>query len=212
MAYNSAKFKKEDLRVIKTRRHLLGALQDLLNVKNFTKLSVQDICEQALVSRAAFYTHYSDKYALLKDLLIDTGQEFLDSIRACGENEKQQEKIIGDYIYNHRKSIMNLMSESDAELLNIMSDFLIHFIGCIVTGNALSNSIEEVEKSIKILKNDKDDLLRASMYTFCAGGILGVLLSYAAKKFPPDSKKAAVYVYKIIKLLIFSNDIVKIVL
>jgi len=206
MPYNLKKFENEDLRIVKTKINLLTALRTLLYKNNFTKITVNDICKEALVSRAAFYTHYGNKYALLKESLIDTGQEFLDNIHTCGEDEKQIEMIIGNYIYDYRKLIMNLMSESDSELLNIMSDFLIHFIGCIVTGDKLGN-IEKIEKSIKKIKNNKANLIHTSLYTFCAGGILGALLAYSAKRFPPDSKKVAVYIYKLIRLLVYNDDI-----
>jgi len=210
MSYNLEKYKNEDLRIVKTKIHLLNALRTLLYKDNFTKITVQDICGEALVSRAAFYTHYVDKYALLKDSLLETGQEFLDSIRSCGNDDKQKETVIGNFIYDYRKTIMNLMSESDSELLNIMSDFLIHFIGCAVTGDKLG-TVEEIEKSIKNAKNNRDSLLQTSIYTFCAGGILGALLSYSQKKFPPDSKEGAVYIYKLIRLLVYNNDIVKMI-
>ena len=210
MPYNLDKYRKEDLRIVKTKINLLNALNTLLYAKNFTKITVNDICKEALVSRAAFYTHYCDKYALLKDSLLDTGQNFLDDIHKCCGDGKQIETTVGNYIYGNGKLIMNLMSESDSELLNIMSDFLIHLIGCIVTGDKLGN-VEEIEKSIKNAKNNKDSLLHTSLYTFCAGGILGILLSYAHKRFPPDSKEVAVYIYKLIRLIVYNDDIANLI-
>jgi len=205
-----AKYVKKDLRVIKTKKYLLKAFQSLLYKKSFDKITVNDICEKALVSRAAFYTHYNDKYALLKDSLMDTGQEFIDTIQLCITDEEQIEATIGQYIYDYRQHITHLMAESNSELLNIISDFFIHFIGCVVTGEKLKN-VEETEKSIKDAKNNKDDLVYTTLYTFCAGGIVGVLVSYATKKFPPDSKEVAGYVYRIVKLLVYNGDIMNII-
>lgn len=57
--------KKQDLRIKKTQRALAMALFTLLETKGFGKISVNDLCTEAMVSRSAFYTHFEDKYALL---------------------------------------------------------------------------------------------------------------------------------------------------
>lgn len=53
-----------DLRVIKTQKALVEALLEIIEVKPFEEISVQSICDLALVRRATFYTHFSDKYEL----------------------------------------------------------------------------------------------------------------------------------------------------
>lgn len=57
--------KKEDLRVRRTKKLLSDALFDLIKKKPFDKISVCDICDVAMVHRATFYSHFSDKYELL---------------------------------------------------------------------------------------------------------------------------------------------------
>ncbi len=56
---------KEDLRVQKTKLALSTALFFLLEKNSFSKITVNDICSEALVSRSAFYSHFEDKYVLL---------------------------------------------------------------------------------------------------------------------------------------------------
>ncbi len=58
--------KKEDLRIRRTHKLLSGALVELMNQKPFEKITVRDICETAMVHRSTFYTHFNDKYELLK--------------------------------------------------------------------------------------------------------------------------------------------------
>lgn len=55
-----------DLRVRRTHRLLAEALKKLMAKKSFDKISVTDICEEAMVHRTTFYTHFADKYELLK--------------------------------------------------------------------------------------------------------------------------------------------------
>lgn len=57
--------KKEDLRVRRTKRLLSNALFELIKKKSFEKITVCDICDVAMVHRATFYSHFSDKYELL---------------------------------------------------------------------------------------------------------------------------------------------------
>ena len=54
-----------DPRIRRTRQLLQQALEKLLETKEFDKISVQDIADQATVNRATFYDHYTDKSALL---------------------------------------------------------------------------------------------------------------------------------------------------
>ncbi len=60
-----------DLRVIKTKKHIEDALIDLLYQKDFHAITVQDILDTALINRSTFYKHYADKYALAESLCQD---------------------------------------------------------------------------------------------------------------------------------------------
>jgi AcrR family transcriptional regulator len=42
--------------------HLIGMLEN----QNFKKITVNDICQHAMISRSAFYLHFEDKYSLLR--------------------------------------------------------------------------------------------------------------------------------------------------
>jgi AcrR family transcriptional regulator len=58
---------------------LRAALVGLLEERPFDEISVQDISERSTVNRATFYDHYTDKSALLEDLVR---QQFLEFLRA----------------------------------------------------------------------------------------------------------------------------------
>lgn len=55
---------KIDLRVFKTRKALTEAMMSTLGEKKFEDITVQYICDKAMVRRATFYTHFVDKYEL----------------------------------------------------------------------------------------------------------------------------------------------------
>lgn len=64
-------FKKNDLRVVRTRRLLKDAMMGLLRSVKFETIKVKDITTQANINRATFYYHYKDKYDLLYTILDD---------------------------------------------------------------------------------------------------------------------------------------------
>ena len=59
----------EDVRIIKNKRVIENAMILLLQRKEFSKITIQDICQEALVSRSTFYAHYLDKYDLLEKIV-----------------------------------------------------------------------------------------------------------------------------------------------
>ena len=77
--------KKEDLRVIKTKKNLYEGLIKTLKDKPFEEIRVSDICEVSLVNRSTFYDHFSDKYELLSSLIKDLEEELKLKLE---ENEK----------------------------------------------------------------------------------------------------------------------------
>ncbi|EZH66627.1 hypothetical protein DH09_11955 [Bacillaceae bacterium JMAK1] len=57
---------KEDLRVRRTKKLLLESFLELTYTKSkkFSEISVQEICDLAMVHRSTFYKYYTDKYDL----------------------------------------------------------------------------------------------------------------------------------------------------
>lgn len=95
--------KKEDLRVIKTKKNLYEALIDLLKDKSFETIKVSDICEKANVNRSTFYDHFTDKYELLEDMIKTVQESFEDELSSF-EGEKNSRKFFFKLIsllYDH---------------------------------------------------------------------------------------------------------------
>ena len=63
--------KKEDLRIVKTKKLLYTTLVELMKEMPFEEIKVSDICNRALVNRSTFYSHYQDKYDLLQEFVKD---------------------------------------------------------------------------------------------------------------------------------------------
>lgn len=68
-----------DLRQRKTRRQLMEALARLLEERPFADISVVDLCQQAMVHRTTFYSHFNDKQELLLYLMEQLEQECVET-------------------------------------------------------------------------------------------------------------------------------------
>jgi AcrR family transcriptional regulator len=63
-----------DLRVRRTQKLLREAFLALIEERRFDALTVGEIANRAMVSRAAFYRYYQDKYDLAEQIFEDTLQ------------------------------------------------------------------------------------------------------------------------------------------
>ena len=70
--------KRDDLRIIKTRRAIEQAFFRLLQQMDFETITVRKLCDEAMVGNATFYYHYQDKC----DLAEQVGRRCIQEIRA----------------------------------------------------------------------------------------------------------------------------------
>lgn len=61
----------EDKRIIKTKRSFKQTLISMLQEYPFEQISITELCARADISRITFYSHYSDKYALVDEIFKD---------------------------------------------------------------------------------------------------------------------------------------------
>ena len=95
---------KLDARVKRTKVALGEALVKLMEEKPFDSITVQDVLDRAHVSRATFYTHYSDK----DDLLMSDAEEFFEMIsNALSEHKDQSNRVFPVKEFFHHVSQMS---------------------------------------------------------------------------------------------------------
>lgn len=108
--------KSKDLRVEKTEKALLDALFETLRTKEFNQITVQDLCDKALVRRSTFYRRFDDKYDLLKllirKLIFRVREKHFSTLNP--ENPRAHfEKVIREslqYLYNHKSIVQNVLT------------------------------------------------------------------------------------------------------
>jgi AcrR family transcriptional regulator len=75
---------ESNLRVRRTQKLLREALIELIEERGLEALTIGELTERALVSRAAFYRNYQDKYDLVEQIFEEAMRALLGAIGALG--------------------------------------------------------------------------------------------------------------------------------
>ncbi len=121
----------KDVRVIRSRRDLANALEELLQEKNYDDITIKEIADKAMVSKLTFYNNFLDKKDLLKFLYTRYLNEIYSLIPKVDENLTNEElykkvlTIVIHYIYQSplkfKKMIQN---DSSRTMYWIFSSFI----------------------------------------------------------------------------------------
>lgn len=114
------------MRVTRTVRDFQNALLTLLETNSFDHLTVDQICNEALLHRSSFYRYFNDKY----DLLEQTMDAQISQIADSGELEEDVVKQFVLYIDGHKDMIRHLASSNShsslyTEMLQVFSQVLL---------------------------------------------------------------------------------------
>ena len=83
--------KKENRRIMMTKRMLKEALIEMLKEKDIYHISIRELCENADINRTTFYKYYGSQFDLLTDMENDMIEFLTKTIKS---NEADPEKII----------------------------------------------------------------------------------------------------------------------
>ncbi len=97
------KTKKTDRRTLYTKKVIKDAYTELLKKKNYSQITVSEICRLAEINRSTFYLHYLDAYDVLDEISNDTVDSILslssasyDDFNDLSHGRKAYESIISD--------------------------------------------------------------------------------------------------------------------
>lgn len=165
---------KQDLRVTKTHRALKKALYTLLEKQDFNKITVNDLCEEALVSRASFYQNFEDKYQLLKLCLFDIKNQLSDYGQFTGD--RQFLINLTNFIEENQLLFKHILVSDNAELMSL---FINHI------EKDLENTFLSLKGIDQISESDKAHI------SFFTGGLVYLLFSQLHAN-DPINKEATV--------------------
>ncbi|WP_100488743.1 TetR/AcrR family transcriptional regulator [Sporolactobacillus pectinivorans] len=137
---------KSDLRVIKTKRLLGETMITLLQQESFKDVTVQQLCDESLTARSTFYRHYSDKYALLEEMVKHYTDDFEKYI-----TERMHQKDItaivqqlAHHLVENRQAILSLLNvhEEHANLSDALQAILCKHVLQLINARQLAVQIQ----------------------------------------------------------------------
>ncbi len=124
---------KNDLRYIKTEKIIKETFKKCVTEHGFEKVTVSMICEKGLISRNAFYLHFTDKFDLLDRLFDEFRSSLLkkygkDITKNVSENNIfASAKLYAETLIENREDFLFLMKCSRNKMEEIIQEIIIDF-------------------------------------------------------------------------------------
>lgn len=135
---------KTDLRVQKTRKALVESLMQLLGERRFEDITVNELCERAMVRRATFYQHFSDKYDLFAYMIRELQRKFSEENEVNSDPHRPQTFYSGIFAYT-----LDFMEENEKMISRILKSDVLPLLL-----NILSEQIE-IDVRQKLIEDEK---------------------------------------------------------
>jgi AcrR family transcriptional regulator len=175
--------KKEDLRVVRTKKALTEAFLKLLEQKPLDDITVNELCDTAGVRRATFYKHYSDKFAFLAYYTASLRDQF-DYVIWRQENQFAPTK---EYFVEYAKQVILYINNNYTAVQNIVhSDLFPSALSIIVSQNYKDTCQRLSESEKNGMKLNASVEVTSAM---CVGGIFVSIFAwlYEGRKLDPDA-------------------------
>ena len=72
---------KQDLRFIKNENLIQNTFREMIAENEYSRISIKELTERALINRKTFYLHFKDKYDLLDAILKEHFEAFRENVR-----------------------------------------------------------------------------------------------------------------------------------
>lgn len=148
-----------DRRQQKTRKAIFNAFGTLLSQKSFSKITVQDIIDEANIGRTTFYDHFETKDYLLKEMCADLfAHVFSDKLSAEGTHDftfktGNPQAMVTHILYHlldNERNILGLLTSESSELfLGFFREYLSELISDHML-NDLEPSVQKVPEDFLV--------------------------------------------------------------
>lgn len=166
-----------DLRIQKTYMALTSTFFELLEEKRFEDITVNELCERAMVRRATFYKHFGDKYEFFTFFIREIQEEF---DREIADSPDINTPI--DFYINIVHRVIKFMREKDKLLQSLLKS------GCLpALLRILSEQVEfDILQKLKADAENGHKLIADPevMAHFFTGAILETLQWWLTQKKP----------------------------
>ncbi|MGW9857259.1 AcrR family transcriptional regulator [Staphylococcus hominis] len=160
----------QDLRVQRTKKALITTFSDLLEIKSFENITIQDLCEKANVRRSTFYRHFNDKYDLLNHI-VGTLIEYFRTLHLPEIDPKDPRQFFNKFM----KDILLFISDNKAMVKSVISINIYSDVYQILYNQIYAVVKRQIEFDKQIGQFYIDEFIYGE---FLTGGILSVILNW----------------------------------
>ncbi|AIQ35896.1 TetR family transcriptional regulator [Paenibacillus sp. FSL R5-0345] len=156
-----SKLPKVDRRILKTQEALKTAVIDLMSVKKFDDITLQELSDKTNVSRGTIYLHYMDKYDLLNKLIENHIYELREKCEVASDLDFVTGSVIWTEYFESNYAFFSMMLASKGApfFRNRFLEFL----------------IEEFKDEVDITKGKNEGLNKDLIVQFLASSYVGVV-------------------------------------
>lgn len=170
---------KLDLRIERTYRSLHQAMTELLEEKEFSDITVNELCERAMIRRTTFYKHFADKNEYLLAYMREVRRGFLK------ERKDTDTMSLREYILYQCRQFLAFVAQHYA------------IVEHGIKGNMISVFMDLIQEIMKEdlaeeLRRREPDRPRSELETkacFYVGGVTYSMCTYLLHKTPPTEQE-----------------------
>ena len=171
-----------DLRILKTQERLQNGLLELLKTKELKAITVKEICDQAGISRNAFYQHYGYKEDLYDQMVAQATEKIREALLPVISDVSLLEQ---DTVLTYAKKVIDGIAEVK-ELIYVMlkgdNGIFLRELTDLIFGQFLTNAISffHVEDTEEI----------QLFYEYVSGGMAAFIIRWTLKSDISEDKAA----------------------
>lgn len=162
-------YKKEDLRIVKTKRNLYEGLLFMMKEKPFEEIKVSDICKEALTNRSTFYDHFNDKYELLVSLIEDLKYELTEKLKENKNIETPKQYYM---------EMIHLLLDHIEENSKVYSSIIKYNSNTIASDMFKQTLLKDVAKQIESFDTCKKNIPAEIITLFYVSAVINVCMDY----------------------------------
>ena len=167
--------KKTDLRVLKTQKALCDTFLQMLSEMRFEDITVNELCERAMVRRATFYKHFADKYDFFGFFVREIQESFMLEIK-----QRSKDNDLSSYYVQLFKECIKFFNRHDKMLDSVVKSNVFPALFEIFSDEIYIGVLERLKEQQALESTSLMSIeILASIYT---GGIVQVLRYWVTRK------------------------------
>ena len=174
--------KKTDLRIEKTYHFLHNAFTEALEEKRFEDITVNELCERAMIRRTTFYKHFADKYEYFTFYINEICASFQDQLPPDVLSDDIDSYFLYmcrellRFIEKHERLVMNIADSSlFPVLLDCLSEYIMHDVLGVLRRMDSTKQMSAAQME--------------GVAAFYSGGLLNTLRLWLKRKAPIDEEQ-----------------------